>query len=1327
MEWRNLTTGRRHLPLLMVFLLLIPLLLYYGWVSAQMDYFTGRNLRLLAVMSDQVESRIDLLAAVFRRAATQASRGEKLYFKQFIRESVPELNPADPSPDKAAGTPCNDTRAGPVVTVSRRENRSILKFEIACSGYGFTAEASLGALIAPVFREGVFGDMLLADADSRVMYQHSPSGVHIERLDALLGAVPAESKEAPQWAKLRRFGSTADVEITGAGYKLFLQPVALALKAKPEDPHTVEWALCGLTRGSKFFSESMAISYQIIAWFTFLVITMFLGWPFLKAGFMNHRERLRISDALFMVLAAPIGVCLLTLLALNTYHDHVLRVETDGRLEELAGAINRNFVQELRDIRTQIEAFNERISSGPERQGNILANPELFDHATDPYPHLESVWWTDQEGLQVRKWGVRSQPTPSISVAARGYFTNLKAGRHLRLDGKELQLEPIYSWTTGENTAVYFMRMPEQAKYWAAGITTRLLSVLQPLLPPGYGYAIIDREGKVLLHSDVRRNLKENLFDDLDEDLELRPAVFARTAVRFRSHYLGRAHRLYAAPVKGIQNLPWTLVVFHDSTLLRSLDLEVLSLALSLLFLYGVAVVLLAALAHHVPPKVGADWLWPRRELAGGYRHLSCAYALMVLASLPWLHGAGPLEIVAWVACAPAGAVAMAFNRRGEGRAAGGWKQYAGAAAPAVLPAALAAWLLLFSPRPWWMSLLLCAALAAAGVSCSWASARRFFERTGVLECRSAYLCTRVLLLALVATAPCIGFFRLARDHELELLIKHGQLLMARSAEERALRFTAEYKDVAIPEAEKAKLFEEMLGLVKARDAYPEALGGSTLRALRNEAPGGEAGVVAGFRQRAERTIRDAVAGIRRPYDQVAWETGGLAEDQPRDGEWSWHADREGNLKLLYPYRFGGYDGLEVSSQRPRLRLAAGPLGWGLVLALVVVPWPCLRFMARRVFLLDVEKPAPLKETTLDPSEPVTRSLLVLGEPGSGKSAQLSNRSNIHTVNLAAVAAAGRWEEALTEARQSQAAVVALDHFEHQIENAECSRRKLQLLEQLRYADKRTVVILSTVDPLYYFASGGAGDIPARTGRTGGSAPEAAPLSLEEVDRWAGVLSSFEKVQYAERRDDEFQRTLDEFSQKVAPEGDPRRIVERECGGTARLRAIGRAFAASVPPGASYSEEQIISEILHRAEAYYRAVWATCSRDEKLLLIQLTQDGLVNLKNRAARDQLLWKGLIRLRPRIRVMNESFRRLLLSAQHPAEVAQWEKEGAAAGWNAPRTAFLILALFLVTFLFLTQREAMQSWIGFVTGLVALIPAVLKILGMLRSGRAPEAGLE
>jgi hypothetical protein len=666
----------------------------------------------------------------------------------------------------------------------------------------------------------------------------------------------------------------------------------------------------------------------------------------------------------------------------------------------------------------------------------------------------------------------------------------------------------------------------------------------------------------------------------------------------------------------------------------------------------------------------------------------------------------------------------MAFTRLGAGAAAG-WKRRAGEAASAFPPAALAAWLLVFSARPWWVSLLLCAALALAGTSCRWAAARRFFDEARVPRYRSAYVWARLLLLALVATAPCIGLFTLAWNHELRLLVKHGQLQTARSAQERAHRITADYSEVAIPEAERTRLLGKLLDLEKAWDVYPGPLWDATLRAVRQEAPAHRIGAEPGIRRSAEQVIRDAVAAFRRPFDVAAWETGGLAEDRPSEGGWEWEAEGIDRLRLVHPYRFGGYDRLEVSSRLPRLRAPQDPLGWGLLLALLVVPWPCLRFMARRVFLIDVEEPARLKETTLEPSEPVTHNLLVLGEPGAGKSGRLSKRANAHAVNLAAVAVAGRWEEALAGARQSQAAVVGLDHFEYRIEDPECSRRKLYLLEQLLYADKRTVVILSTVDPLYFFASGGAGDSPAGTGRTGGSAPEAAPLSLQEADRWAGALSSFEKVQYAERRADELQRTLDEFSRKVAPEGDPRRMVERECGATARLRAIGRAFAASAPLGASYSEEQIVSEILHRAEAYYRAVWATCSRDEKLLLIQLARHGLVNAMNRAARDQLWRKALIRMGPRLRVMNESFRRFVLSAQHPEEVSQWEEEGAAEGWAGPRTVFLTLLMVLAAFLLVTQREAMQSWIGVVTSLSALIPAVLKLMGMLRSDRTPRPG--
>ena len=48
----------------------------------------------------------------------------------------------------------------------------------------------------------------------------------------------------------------------------------------------------------------------------------------------------------------------------------------------------------------------------------------------------------------------------------------------------------------------------------------RLLSLMDPVLPAGYGYAIIANDGKVLFHSDEANHLGENLFQECDEDPE---------------------------------------------------------------------------------------------------------------------------------------------------------------------------------------------------------------------------------------------------------------------------------------------------------------------------------------------------------------------------------------------------------------------------------------------------------------------------------------------------------------------------------------------------------------------------------------------------------------------------------------------------------------------------------------------------------------------------------------------------------------------------------------------------------------------------------------
>ena len=79
--------------------------------------------------------------------------------------------------------------------------------------------------------------------------------------------------------------------------------------------------------------------------------------------------------------------------------------------------------------------------------------------------------------------------------------------------------------------------------------SARLLSLSTPALPAGYGFALINREGRVLYHSDGRLSLRENLFEELSDGARARAMVYATHEDAITSSYRERPHEFFFRPV----------------------------------------------------------------------------------------------------------------------------------------------------------------------------------------------------------------------------------------------------------------------------------------------------------------------------------------------------------------------------------------------------------------------------------------------------------------------------------------------------------------------------------------------------------------------------------------------------------------------------------------------------------------------------------------------------------------------------------------------------------------------------------------------------------
>ena len=85
-----------------------------------------------------------------------------------------------------------------------------------------------------------------------------------------------------------------------------------------------------------------------------------------------------------------------------------------------------------------------------------------------------------------------------------------------------------------------------------------------------------------------------------------------------------------------------------------------------------------------------------------------------------------------------------------------------------------------------------------------------------------------------------------------------------------------------------------------------------------------------------------------------------------------------------------------------------------------------------------------------------------------------------------------------------------------------------------------------------------------------------------------------------------------------------------------------------------------------QALASYDLLWESCTRCEKIVLVQLAQEGFVTTQNCEVVWSLVNKGLIVERPRPTIFNNTFRQYLRRIEHDHVVEQWEREDGDGLW-------------------------------------------------------------
>ena len=160
-------------------------------------------------------------------------------------------------------------------------------------------------------------------------------------------------------------------------------------------------------------------------------------------------------------------------------------------------------------------------------------------------------------------------------------------------------------------------------------------------------------------------------------------------------------------------------------------------------------------------------------------------------------------------------------------------------------------------------------------------------------------------------------------------------------------------------------------------------------------------------------------------------------------------------------------------------------------------------------------------------------------------------------------------------------------------------------------------------------------------------------------------------------------------------------------------------------------DEVPLDELRHavrvRAESAYQLLWASCTRSEKLVLIQLAQERLVNPKNRDTLEELVAKGLILPGPAPSIFNLTFRDFLRGIERTNVVQSWERMEGNGLWVV--SGRLVASVLMIGGLFylVTQGVSVQSVLPLISGSSLLgIPVVRSVANLLAAKKDSSGAL-
>lgn len=1303
---------------------------YVWYALRRIEWFSGRDLRALSTLAAQIESEIESHAQTVIDVAAAADPGDDL---------LVEPRPAAYRDFLILHTEASDrtaiVREELTFTLVPTAPRPHLEIRALTRGSDTPARGAIGAVpvekyVHPLFEQtflGIFDVLLLITADGKVLEQAPTTskpplpplfhdrphdgasgrltdGVVVKDLGALERRDGFRSWSQLNPRELRGASRRTEVRINGAEYYLFTQPVRFQLergsvaagdKTAVQDSGGSDLLVGALVRKPKLRREAMAISDSLVLIGLACIILLLSWYPFVRIMALPKGAPLHAVDVVLAAVGAVVAAAVMTVIIIDFATYRRMRAIEDESLAKYASKLREDLLRDILRTAVAAEALRDttaNLTKSPAALPIDWTRNELFQQ-----PYFESVLWAEKGGKATTIPLAGEKAPPMTSVVQRRFFDDVTNDRWWSI-GEEKRAEPhrvIIEVVAPRDDLRTIVAVPAtNGRIFAAYV--RFIHFIDPVVPPGFRFAVIDDQGVVQFHSDKHRALHENLFKETEDDRQLRAAVFARRDAQINARYWGGDHQLYVAPVPGTT---WAVIAMRDETMLRSVNSEVIALTALLLALYSVVFAAGFVLLRAIRPRYRAPWLWPN---AKGF----AKYKLTILALF--------IEVITFAACvllldswavlyiaflAPVRGLSTAFllgNPTDDKK-----PRWAGSVISGVVTGL---WILVwarasFAPIVDQSVCIIGVLLVFILIPLLAIFAHRVkgpdkSERDPFL----LYKVSGLLMIIGIGVLPAFAFLQLAMRLGTEARIKYSQLVVADFLETRLNlleHINARERRIAFDCYELPHIFESYWTL-DPRATKPRPRTASE--------PDTNATIARRFQYRYVKAavqpawLPEEISMLLPHYAESSVALRNLQYNTASDAAWHWCRDPD---MLIFRKR------VELQSQTST-RLYGKP---GIASELIVqTPLPIVtaqqRLFARSERLTskqlgmrdgcktppdsDVGKPIALAGVPAVPPQPprlpvfffvqvliwlaigflffyllfsavgfMGRHVFLYGVkppnwPLSGSMA-VSAGTNLFVVNPApdikdasgvldltpAIANSKSWSDLRARADAGSPLVDLLIRDFSKVFLSSARDNLLTFLEEVVAAKRHAIIVFSDIS-----AATLLGAVPVRTRA-----------------RWAGVFAQFVHVD----------QTLDVPDEP----GDENRYV-------------------------------------------FERIWADSSGEERLLLYQIARDGLVNEKNIATLRRLMGRGLIKHSQELQFVPKGLERFVLNTGNQESVAAAEREAESPRWTSLPIALTVFVIAGLVVVLTSQKDVINYTTGILTTIAAAVPALLQLIAIF-GGRA------